>query len=303
MIVIGYLLGALVGVALGLMGGGGSILTVPIFVYVLGYDPKLAIAMSLPVIGTTSLVGAVRHWRAGNVSLRTAVTFGAVAMCGAFLGARLGTVLAGAVQLSLLAIVMLLAAVFMFRSARQSEAVPVVASDAVPPMRAGLLVPAAITVGVITGVAGVGGGFLVVPALVILARTPIRHAVGTSLLVIAMNAASAFVGYVGETSFPWSFMLRFTLVAVVGILIGTSMVQYVSQSALKRSFAVFLVVMGAFMLYQNRTIFLPPADVMTQPRALAAPANGPPHACTLASKLRCGPVAPRRDGRTVAWAD
>jgi uncharacterized membrane protein YfcA len=103
MIVVGYALAALVGLSLGLMGGGGSILTVPIFVYVLGYDPKLAIAMSLPVIGVTSLAGAVGHWRAGNVHLRTAVTFGVIAMVGAFAGARLAQFLSGALQLVLLA--------------------------------------------------------------------------------------------------------------------------------------------------------------------------------------------------------
>lgn len=266
---IGYALAALVGITLGLMGGGGSIMTVPIFVYVLDYDPKLAIAMSLPVIGTTSLVGAASHWKAGNVNIRTAVLFGAIAMCGAFAGARLGTILAGAVQLSLLAVVMLVAAVMMFRSATRQSGVG--ESDGTPqPMRAGLLVPVALTVGVITGLVGVGGGFLVVPALVLLARIPMKQAVGTSLLVIAMNSASAFAGYLGHTTFPWGVMATFTLVAVAGIVAGTALVRFVSQAALKRGFAVFLLVMGAFILYRNRATFFPPNDA--SPAHAAGPA-------------------------------
>ncbi len=255
MIVLGYALAAVVGLSLGLMGGGGSILTVPIFVYVLGYDPKLAIAMSLPVIGITSLVGAISHWKAGNANLRTAFTFGVIAMTGAFGGARLARLLSGSVQLTILATVMLAAAISMFRSARRSATSGANAPDAPRTMPIGLLIPVALSVGVLTGVVGIGGGFLVVPALVILARVPMKQAVGTSLLVIAMNSASAFAGYLGHVEFPWTFMLGFTAVAVCGIIVGTYFVRYVSQAALKQSFAVFLVVMGSFMLYRNRSAF------------------------------------------------
>jgi hypothetical protein len=213
------------------------------------------------VIGVTSLVGAVGHWKAGNVNLRTAALFGVVAMLGAFGGARIATLLAGAVQLSILAVVMLVAAIVMFRSARRAQPVTGAPPDAPQPMRLGLLIPVALTVGVITGLVGIGGGFLVVPALVILARAPMRQAVGTSLLVIAMNSASAFAGYLGHVEFPWMFMGAFTAIAVVGIIVGTAMVKHVSQRVLKQSFAVFLIVMGSFMLYRNRTVFFPPNDV------------------------------------------
>ena len=257
MAIIGYALAALVGLSLGLMGGGGSIMTVPIFVYVLGYDPKLAIVMSLPVIGVTSLVGAVGHWRAGNVQLRTALLFGLVAMVGAFGGARLARLLTGAEQLTLLAVVMLTAAIVMFRSAGRRTAETVTADASVEQIRFGLLVLVALAVGVITGLVGIGGGFLVVPALVILAHAPMKQAVGTSLLVIAMNSAAAFAGYLGHVTIPWLFILMFTSVAVVGILAGTAMIRHVSQRALKRSFAVFLIAMGSFMLYRNRAVLLP----------------------------------------------
>lgn len=257
MVLLGYALALLVGISLGLMGGGGSILTVPIFVYVLGYDPKLAIAMSLPVIGVTSLAGAVGHWKAGNVHLRTAIIFGLIAMVGAFAGARGARLLNGAVQLALLAVIMLMAATMMFRSARRSPT----GDDAQPPasrdMPVALLVPVALGVGLITGLVGIGGGFLVVPALVLLARAPMKQAVGTSLVVIAMNSASGFAGYLGQVQVPWTFMTGFTAVAVAGILAGTWGVRFVSQRVLKQAFALFLIVMGSFMLYRNRDVFLP----------------------------------------------
>jgi uncharacterized protein len=259
-VVVGYICAALVGLSLGLMGGGGSILTVPIFVYVLGYDPKLAIAMSLPVVGITSLAGAVGHWKAGNVNLRAAATFGVIAMIGAFAGARLAGLINGRVQLALLATVMLAAAVLMFRSARRT---PDVTATVEPPraMPLGLLLPVALAVGVLTGVVGIGGGFLVVPALVLLARAPMKQAVGTSLLVIAMNSASGFAGYMGQMQMPWGFMAGFAAVAVAGIVAGTYLVRFVSQRALKQAFAAFLIVMGTFILYKNREVFFPVPDV------------------------------------------
>ena len=255
MVLIGYALAAVVGVSLGLMGGGGSILTVPIFVYVLGFDPKLAIAMSLPVIGVTSLVGAVGHWKAGNVHLRTAIYFGVIAMVGAFAGAKGARFLSGAVQLAMLAVIMLAAAAMMFRSARQTPAGNAAGTESTRAMPVALLVPVALTVGVITGLVGIGGGFLVVPSLVLLARAPMKQAVGTSLLVIAMNSAAGFAGYLGQVAIPWAFVSGFTTIAVVGILIGTYGTRFVSQRMLKQAFAVFLVVMGSFMLYRNFAVF------------------------------------------------
>ena len=116
-----------------------------------------------------------------------------------------------------------------------------------------LLIPVALGVGLMTGLVGIGGGFLVVPALVLLARVSMKRAVGTSLLVIAMNSASGFAGYLGRVQVPWVFMLEFTAVAAAGILVGTHLVTYVSQRALKQAFAVFLLAMGGFILYRNRS--------------------------------------------------
>lgn len=260
-LVLGYALAALIGLSLGLMGGGGSILTVPIFVYVLAFDPKLAIAMSLPVVGVTSLVGAIGHWRAGNVNLKTAALFGIVAMSAAYAGARLAAFLSGAVQLSLLAVIMLAAAISMFINARRPPSPTTAKSSNERSASLRLLLSVALCVGLVTGVVGIGGGFLIVPALVLFGRISMKQAVGTSLLVIAMNCASGFAGYMGRVDIPWIFVLGFTAVAVLGILAGTYLVRYVSQRGLKQAFSVFLIVMGTFILVQNRKAFT------TTPRA------------------------------------
>ena len=249
MLLVGLALAALIGLSLGMLGGGGSILTVPVLVYVLGYAARPAIAMSLPVVGITSLVGAALHWRLGNLRVSTAVSFGLLAMVGAFVGARLATRLSGALQLALLSIVMLVAAVSMLRGRREPSAA------AVAPPRWALLVPVALGVGLLTGVVGIGGGFLVVPALVLLARVPMRQAVGTSLLVIAMNSVAGFAGYLGAVNVDWTFLAGFTAAAVVGAVVGSALVARVPQAALKRGFAAFLLLVGVFVLYQNRDAF------------------------------------------------
>ena len=251
MVALGLALAAVIGLSLGLLGGGGSILTVPVLVYAVGFAAKPAIAMSLPVVGITSLVGAVLHWRLGNVRLRTALTFGSLAMIGAFAGAKLAVFLSGRTQLALLALVMLAAAAAMLGGQRSRDVGS--AADAGP--RLALLVPTALGVGVLTGLVGIGGGFLIVPALVLLAGVPMRQAVGTSLLVIAMNSAAGFIGYLGTTSIDWKFLAGFTTAAVAGALVGTALVSRVPQAALKRGFAVFLLVMGGVVLYQNRDVF------------------------------------------------
>jgi uncharacterized protein len=263
---VGFILAALVGLSLGLLGGGGSILTVPILVYLLGFGAKTAIAMSLPIVGTTSLVGAIGHWRAGNVRLQTALLFGLAAMAGAFAGARLAAYLSGAVQMAILAVVMLVAAITMFRggvgggAALEAESAP-----ALTPM-----LSVAVGVGALTGIIGIGGGFLIVPALVLLARVPMKQAVGTSLLVIAMNSASGFAGYAGRVAVPWGFVAAFTGVAILGILAGAALVRFISQAQLKRSFAVFLIAVGLFTLYQNRAVL---RRVEPAPAEAATPAR------------------------------
>lgn len=259
--ILGFALAAVIGLSLGLLGGGGSILTVPVLVYVLDFAAKPAIAMSLLVVGLTSLVGALSHWRAGNVHMRTAILFGAIAMAGSYLGARLAVFLTGEAQLVILAAVMLAAAASMLRrrpvtAASDAAAAPdadaALSAEAPIPLAKLLLV--GLAVGILTGIVGIGGGFLIVPALVVLGRVPMKQAVGTSLLVIAMNAVSGFAGYAGTVAVPWGFVAAFTGVAIAGILAGTFLVRYVSAASLKRGFAVFLLAVSGMMLYQNRAV-------------------------------------------------
>jgi uncharacterized membrane protein YfcA len=245
--ILGFALATLIGLSLGLLGGGGSILTVPVLHYVLGFEPKPAIAMSLPVVGVTSLFGAVAHWRKGNVRFGTAVEFGLLAMLGAYAGARLSVHVSGAVQLTLLAIVMFAAAMAMFRGRRADVA------DSDARTHWALLVPISLSLGLLTGVVGIGGGFLIVPALVVLARVPMREAIGTSLLVITMNSTAGFAGYLGTVDFEWRFLAGFAACAIAGALAGTAIAGKVPQATLRRAFAVFLVLMSVFMLVERIT--------------------------------------------------
>ncbi len=253
MTVLGLGLALFVGLSLGLLGGGGSVLTVPIFVYVMGFEAKQAIAMSLIVVGAASLVGAARHWRAGRVDLGVAVSFGLVAMAASFAGARVAKFVSGSTQLLLLALVMCCAAISMARSPRSNAPDPDAGGFDGPagPPSALRLMPVAIGVGILTGLVGVGGGFLIVPALVLLGRVPIKLAIGTSLLVIAMNCMAGIVGYLGHVTMPWDVVGLFTVVAIGGLFAGSHLVGIVSPASLRRGFAVLLMCVGTFVLVQN----------------------------------------------------
>jgi uncharacterized membrane protein YfcA len=241
-------LALLVGLLLGLLGGGGTILAVPVFVYVLGFEAKSAIAHSLIVVGITSLVGSYGHWRAGSVRWRVALVFGLVAMVGAVAGARLALLLSGRVQLTLFAVVMLVASVFMFRGRRPAAAD---SGAPTPPQRLRLLPIAlqAAGVGIVTGLVGVGGGFMIVPALTLLGGLPIYQAVGTSLVIIGFNALAGFGGYLDQVTVDWTLVAVFTATAIVGALAGTSLGRHVPANALRKGFAVFLVLVAGWILF------------------------------------------------------
>jgi uncharacterized membrane protein YfcA len=259
---LGYALAILIGISLGLLGGGGSILTVPTLVYVMNVEPKAAIAMSLPIVGFTALTGAVKHWRAGNVDLRAAAGFGLMAMTGSLLAARSAKFLPGVLQLTLLGVVMLVAAVMMMR--RKPVADPLERLQ----QRPGYLLLIGLMIGALTGLVGIGGGFLFVPALVLLGALPMKRAVGTSLIVIAMNTAGGAIGYQGQAVIDWTLVAGFTGCAVVGSLIGALIVGRVSTDDLRRWFAWFLVVMAGFILWQNRAVIMNPSSAM-HPSSLA----------------------------------
>lgn len=248
MTVTAYLLAALIGVSLGLLGGGGSTLAVPVLAYVVHLPPKEAIATSLIVVGATSLVGAFRHFAARNVDFRAAMLFGIASMASAFVGGRIAVFIADWVQLTIFALVMIAAALSMLQPRPQDEA-PAAHSLT-------LMIAAAVGVGLLTGVVGVGGGFLIVPSMVLFARLPMKLAVGTSLLVIAMNSGAAFAGYAGIVRIPAKVTIFFTLSAFVGVAIGSWLVHRVSTIALRKAFAIFLIVVAGFVLYENHKTIL-----------------------------------------------
>lgn len=244
MTILAALLALAVGLTLGLLGGGGSILTVPVITYTLGVDPKVAIVMGLPVVGGAATVGVIQHLRARNVNLRVAGIFGLAAMAGAYGGALLARSLSGRTQFVILAVVMLTAAFSMFRNAKLPE------QNLAPP-RKRLLLLIGVLAGSLTGLVGVGGGFLLVPALVLFAGVPMRQAVGTSLFVIVLNTIAGYAGYHGVVEIPWDLVGWFALYTAIGILAGTALVRHLPQQVLKRAFAVLLVAVAGFILWQN----------------------------------------------------
>jgi uncharacterized membrane protein YfcA len=244
--VAGVAFGFLIGLSLGLLGGGGSILTVPVFVYVLGFGPKESIAMSLVVVGATSLVGAIVHRREGHVNLRAAATWGAVAVVGAFAGTRLAHSLTGTEQLTIFAAVTLVAAGLMLRGRRPDE--PSRQDRRAPSVM--LRAVQGLVVGLLTGLVGVGGGFLIVPALV-WGGLAMCDAVGTSLVVITMNSAVSFLGYLGHVQMAWLSVALVTAGTLPGIATGAYAMRFVSQPVLRRGFAVLLFGVASYMLVRN----------------------------------------------------
>jgi hypothetical protein len=243
-------LGALlVGLVLGLLGSGGSILTVPVLVYLVGEPNKLAIAESLGIVTLISFVGALPFVYRGLVSWRNVLLFGLPGMGGAYLGAYLSQFMPGALQLALFATVMLLAAVMMFRRTAPDPGEG-------PTRRYWKVMIDGFGVGVLTGLVGVGGGFLIVPALVLLGGLPMHLAIGTSLFIISVKSVSGFVKYIdvlGDAglSIHWDLVLVFSAIGIVGSFIGGRVGAYVPQARLKRGFAGFLVLMGVVILWQN----------------------------------------------------
>jgi uncharacterized protein len=249
--VVSVPLGFVIGLSLGLLGGGGSILTVPIFVYVLGFGEKESIAMSLAVVGATSLVGAAGHWRQGHVRMRVALLFGVIAMLGTYVGTRLATRLTGAEQLAIFAVVMVVAAgVMLQRRPTDGSHTPTGRSPGRTWLSAAVFAAQGLVVGLLTGLIGIGGGFLIVPTLV-WGGLAMRQAIGTSLMAIAMNCAVGFYGYIGQVQIAWMPMALVTAGTIPGIATGTYAIQFISQDTLRRTFAVFLFGLAAYMLYRT----------------------------------------------------
>lgn len=244
---LALLLSLAVGASLGFLGGGGSILTTPILLYVLGMDTHEAIATSLLVVGGTSAVALIPHARGGRVRWKTGALFGVTSMAGAYAAGRIAHLLPGTLLLLGFGAMMLLTALAMMRK----RAEPDLLAPAPRRRPYGRIVVDGLVVGAITGLIGAGGGFLVVPALVLLGGLSMRDAVGTSLLVIALKAFAAFVGHAGATPVHLPLAGVLTVAAIVGSLGGSALAGRAPQELMRRGFAWFIVVMAVFLLSQE----------------------------------------------------
>lgn len=262
LVAVAAVLAVVIGMAVGVLGGGGSILTTPLLVYMLGFGPKQAIAASLFVVGVTSIFGLIGHARAGRVVWRTGLLFGFAGMIGAFLGGQVGQHLPGALLLGAFSIMMGVTAVAMIRGraavkgdghAKKGEGLPLFR----------ILLDGFI-VGLVTGLVGAGGGFLVVPALALLGGLAMPRAVATSLLVVSMKSFSGLAGYLLQfggpeglvhlnphTKINWSVTLIITAAAIVGALVGSRVVGKIHPDKLRKGFGYFVLVMAAFILSQQ----------------------------------------------------
>jgi uncharacterized membrane protein YfcA len=247
MLVLALILSLVIGVALGALGGGGAILMLPMLVYVLHLDPKAAIATSLFVVGATSVVGTGAHARAHGVAWRIGAFFGAAAMGGAFISGRVAHRVPSTVLLVLFGLVMVTTAIAMLRGRSETT------GDA-PPLRVGRTLALGVAVGLVSGLVGAGGGFLIVPALTLFGGLPMRKSIGTSLFVIALQSFAGFAGHLAHVDVDWGLVLGITGVAVAGSIVGASVGKLVPASHLRQGFAWLVIAMGLFLFAKQ----LPP---------------------------------------------
>ncbi len=247
---IAGLLGALaIGLSLGLLGSGGSIVTVPVLVYLFGQDEKTAIAGSLFIVGAIALSGSLQFLRAGLIDWRSVVVFGIPGMGGTWTGALLAVWVPGTVQLVLFAVVMLVVAWLMLRPLNLDSAPRA-------PRPLWKIALDGLVVGIVTGLVGVGGGFLIVPALVLLGGLAMHRAIATSLFIIALKSFSGFVKYLDVLSqqalaLDWTVIVIVTLVGIAGSLVGAKLGERVDQDRLKRGFGGFLILMAGYILLRS----------------------------------------------------
>jgi uncharacterized protein len=263
MLILGYIASILIGVSLGLIGGGGSILTVPVLVYLLDVEPVLATAYSLFVVGTTSLVGGVQKWREQQVDLRTALIFGLPSILAVYatrswvvpmipqkiiqIGGN--TLTKPTLLMGLFAILMVAAAISMIRDRHGAHGADTDTQAATKhSYNYPLIIVEGLVVGGLTGLVGAGGGFLIIPALVMLSKLPMKQAVGTSLIIIAAKSLFGFLGDLSHYSMDWALLGTVTGLAIIGIFAGNALSRRIQSTQLKRAFGWFVLVMGAYIL-------------------------------------------------------
>jgi uncharacterized membrane protein YfcA len=264
--IIGYISSIIIGISLGLIGGGGSILTVPVLVYLFGVEPMLATAYSLFIVGTSSLIGAVPKYKQGLISIKTAIVFGIPSILAVFATRKLivpaipdevftvgGFVVTKAILMMILfAVLMVAASVSMIRDNKSKKEETEAEQKFNYPM---ILIEGSI-VGILTGLVGAGGGFLIIPALVMLSKLPMKMAVGTSLLIIA---AKSLIGFIADASsnggvMDWKLLGIVTSLAIVVIFIGNMLSKKIDGNKLKKGFGWFVLVMGVYIIINE--IFL-----------------------------------------------
>ncbi len=258
--ILGFAGALLIGVVLGLIGGGGSILTVPIFVYILGIDPVLATGYSLFVVGSAALVGAIRNAQKGMVDFKTGIIFAIPAFVSVYLTRKF---LVPAIPDELFsigdfmvtksigimiffALIMLLAAYFMIKGRKDEGIVETKVEYNYP-----LIIIEGLVVGLLTGIVGAGGGFLIIPALVLLAKLPMKKAVATSLLIIAIKSLIGFIGDAQNIQVDWTFLLSFTGLSVIGIFLGLYLNKFIDGKKLKKGFGWFVLLMGVYIVLKE----------------------------------------------------
>ncbi|MGI0482460.1 sulfite exporter TauE/SafE family protein [Geminocystis sp. CENA526] len=252
----GFILAIFVGLSLGLIGGGGSILAVPILKYVIGVSTKEAIAMSLFIVGIVSIIGLIPHWRQGNVNFSIALIFIPPAMIGSFLGAKISDLpfINDTIQLVSFGIIMLLASVLMIKKSN-SKSLKVTDNLGKHKLvnnkkntQILFTIIEGFGVGILTGFVGVGGGFLIIPALVLVGGIPMKEAVGTSLIIIAFNSVSGFSGYLNQVELNWLIMIIFSIASSAGIIIGGLLAKKIDPQYLQKGFGYFVLTVAVFVL-------------------------------------------------------
>ena len=262
MFVLGFILAIFVGISLGLIGSGGSILTVPILVYVMGVDPVLATAYSLFIVGVTALVGGIQNARIGKVDFKTALVFGIPSIISVYVTrAFLVPIIPESIftifnfevtkpifLMVIFAIVMVAASITMIKPQR----IKVIEEESPISYNYPLIVLEGSFIGVLTGLVGAGGGFLIIPALVLLAKMPMKKAVGTSLFIIAAKSLIGFTGDLkGSEIIDWKLLLLFTTASIIGIIIGILLAKKISGEKLKTSFGWFVLIMGLYIIVKE----------------------------------------------------
>ncbi|MGZ5247118.1 MAG: sulfite exporter TauE/SafE family protein [Flavitalea sp.] len=263
--IAGYIASLVIGISLGLIGGGGSILTVPVLVYLFRVQPVVATAYSLFIVGSTSLIGSFPKYKGGEINLKTALIFGIPSIVAVFatrafivpaIPDELFTI--GSIVFTKSLLMMLLFAVLMvFASVSMIRSKKTVIEEEVTPQKFNyplILIEGAV-VGVLTGLVGAGGGFLIIPALVLLSKLPMKQAVGTSLLIIAAKSLIGFTGDPGKAEMDWTLLLSVTGLAIVGIFIGNVLSKKISADSLKKGFGWFVLVMGIYIIIKE--LFFP----------------------------------------------